>query len=159
MEIFCTAFNWWPMFSGRKLFFCSGQNAPWKYNTPKQRTVYFATVLQMWYWHLLTMLGATAYGYHSVKSTLSHTFYYCLNTCFNILILSISVRCELDWQARTIQKLWKHWFSPRRALSPSPTPPKQKAWKRKKTIPKRSHCLGEKTGKGMKHSLIHTVKR
>lgn len=56
-------------------------------NTPKQTTVYFATVLQMWHCRLLTILGATAYGYHSVQSTLSHTFYYRLNMCFNILIL------------------------------------------------------------------------
>lgn len=56
-------------------------------NTPKQTTVYFATVLRIWHCHLLTILEATAYGYHSVQSTLSHTFYYRLNTCFNILIL------------------------------------------------------------------------
>lgn len=81
----------------KAFFFHSGQNASWKCNTPKLVTVYFAIVLQMWHWHLLTILEATAYGYHSVESTLSHVLYNCLNMCLNIVILA---QWDVNWSDR-----------------------------------------------------------
>lgn len=106
-----------------------------------------ASVLQMWHCHLSPILEGTAYGYHSVKSILSHTFYYQLNMHSNILLLS-------QWGVNFSDGLgpYKSYknivflFIMPFPLSHTSIPWKQKEWE-KKTIANISYCLKEKQKK------------